>query len=239
MRNTIAAEADARWCIAGIEQQQQMLSGDCARTARSRRPAPAQLLREHEHQQRAHHEHRHRRAPGRHAASDAIECAARAHRRKQPAGRPMSSASSARGHDQLEGARQAQRDLARRPDSRRSANGRDRRAADRRHAVDTASRIGRSRPSCVAQLRDRGRIGRDPALGKQHFGRIARHHLDRQKHDGRDDQTRISATAIRYAASARRSISAHPIDVSSSVIPEAKVSAPGRLWNPSTFFFMA
>ncbi len=205
------------------------IAGERHEAAGRRQP---QHLGEHKNEQRAEHEHRDRKQHRRHRRHDAVEAAAAMHRRIDAGRHADEERQQGRGEDQLERARQPQRDL-----------GCDRIVVDQRAAEIEPHQAGREiavlrqdRPveaEARAQLGDRGRIGHRAAARQQQFGRIARHQMQHEE-DDRCDQPREEQ---RPRQAAREED--HPaILVSASMNPEDSVSAPGRLAKPSTCFFM-
>ena len=116
-----------------------------------------------------------------------------------PSGNPNRTAIRLAAKDQLQRARQPQRDLLR-----------DGMIVEQRTAeiafqqtADIAEILRQDRPveaELLAQFHHRGGIRRDAALGEQQFGRIAGDEVNDQEDERDDAQMSPSATAIRVSA---------------------------------------
>ena len=172
--------------------------------------------------ERADHEHRNREAeaaqrpPARDRACRRARSAA-----SVPSGRPKSTASrlAATISSSVRGRRSAISSRDRVIVQQRAAE--IARAAGRRHSSRYCVEIGRSRPSFVAQLRDRRGIRRDAALGEQELRRIARDEVDDEEDERSDHPDRARARRRCAASADTASIARHPT-----------VTSP-RTWCPS------
>ena len=144
-----------------------------------------------------------------------------------------------RGPDQLERARQALRDDS---PARVAVDQRHTEIAPQQapHAVEgTAPEpAGPGRAESAAPRRWQDRARPRPAREASRRGRPAPSGSPGTRWSRRSRRGRGRLRSASRSRSWRRSFP-QAIDVSSSVIPEAKLSEPGRLWNPSTDFFMA
>ena len=129
MRNTTAPSPIAM-VQAGISSRMRCRTGRAQNGTIAAGRHPAQLLRKDQDRERADHEHRDRQCRARRAPQARGRATPpRRSAASVPSGRPKSTRDQARRNDQLQRARQAQRDLVARPSARRAAKRRDRPAA--------------------------------------------------------------------------------------------------------------
>src|SRR6516165_2633034 len=157
--------------------------------------------------------------------------------RGQGAGRePDQNCQHRRGADELERARKPQRDLCcdgvivneRAPEIA---------VKERGQIVDVLIEQRRIEAELVAQLRDGCRIGSNPTLRKQELRGITGNKVDGKEHQARHDKDQSGGNA--YPAEHVAQHHVQPALVCSKVMPELKVSAPGRFLKPVTSFAMA
>ena len=214
-------------------EQQQVLAGALREGHVAARRHDSQHLREDQHQQRADHEDRQGQQEGGDAGADAVEGPAPVQRRPGAGGYAEDDGEHGAGEDQLQRARQAQRDLLRhrividQGGAQVAAQQPGEEAAVLRHQRQVEAQA-------LAQLRHRRRIGGNAAGGKQQLRRIARHEVQ-----GHEDDAGHHPDQGERDAGAAQDPEHQPKLTSSSVAPDSKVSAPGRLVKPWTFLSIA